>query len=57
MKLTLAYSNNVSGIDVDVTTDASMVSSRRNLLSDAQRDLALELTRNALGATSIDSTA
>ena len=55
VKSTLLYSSNVSGSDIDVTTNAGVVSLKGKLSSGAEHALAIELAQNVRGVKSVDA--
>lgn len=57
VKYTLLYSSNVAGSDVDVSTEAGVVTLRGSLHSGAERALAIELAQNIGGVKRVDSDA
>jgi hyperosmotically inducible periplasmic protein len=56
VKSTYMYSNNVSGSDIAVSTNAGIVTLTGKMDSGAERALAIELARNVKGVKSVDST-
>jgi osmotically-inducible protein OsmY len=57
VKSTYLYSTNVSGSDIDVSTNAGVVTLTGKVDSGAERALAIELARNVRGVKSVESKA
>ncbi|MFY8134602.1 MAG: BON domain-containing protein [Aquimonas sp.] len=55
VKYTLLYSSNVAGSDIDVSTEAGVVSLRGTLHSGIERALAIELAQNIGGVKKVDA--
>jgi hyperosmotically inducible protein len=55
VKSTFMYSTNVDGSDIDVSTNAGIVTLTGKVDSGAERALAIELARNVRGVKSVDS--
>lgn len=55
VKSTYAYSTNVDGSDISVTTDAGIVTLNGKVDSGAERALAIELAKNIRGVKSVNS--
>jgi len=57
VKSTLLYSSNVSGSDIEVSTDKGIVSLSGKVNNGAERDLAVELAQNVRGVKSVQAKA
>jgi len=57
VKSTFMYSSNVNGSDIDVSTNAGVVTLTGKVDSGAERALAIELARNVQGVKSVESKA
>jgi hyperosmotically inducible protein len=55
VKSNFIYSSNVSGADVDVSTNAGNVTLKGNVSNSAERALAIELAQNVRGVKSVDA--
>jgi osmotically-inducible protein OsmY len=55
VKSNFIYSNNVSGSDIDVTTNAGAVTLKGNVSNGTERALAIELAQNVRGVKSVDA--
>ncbi|TVP87205.1 MAG: BON domain-containing protein [Pseudomonadaceae bacterium] len=56
VKSTLLYSSNVSGTDIEVSTDKGVVSLKGNVSDGSEHALAIELAKNVRGVTSVQAT-
>jgi osmotically-inducible protein OsmY len=57
VKSNFLYSSNVSGSDIDVSTNAGVVTLKGNVSDGAERTLAIELAQNVRGVKSVDAKA
>lgn len=55
VKSNFIYSSNVSGADIDVSTEAGKVTLKGNVSNSAERALAIELAQNVRGVKSVDA--
>ncbi len=55
IKSNYIYSSNVSGADIDVSSDAGKVTLKGNVSNGAERALAIELAQNVRGVKSVDA--
>jgi len=55
VKSNFLYSSNVSGTDIDVSTNTGVVSLKGNVSDSAERALAIELAQNVRGVKSVDA--